>query len=264
MAVLFRIFLSKLLILITLVGFSYTHNIPLSTNSELDSSKTRKILMIGNSFTFYWNLPQVLECMFTIRNDNIEVDQKTIGGSNLSKHWKLNNEKDYFVDNYEYLILNDHSTYPLQNIDSCAKYIKLFVELSKKNQIIPLIYGTWEYPYLKNISKKRKSNTMEILDSLSRINQATYIPVGNAFQYIEQNYPNIQLYMDDQKHPSSNATYLASCVFYSMITGKSPLGLPRRFEGKNIDGKKIYYIITEKNTVQILQKVADKVTKDLR
>ena len=105
---------------------------------------------------------------------------------------------------------------------------------------------------------------MDILDSLSRINKATYIPVGNAFRYVEQNYPEINLYMDDDKHPSSNATYLASCVFYSMITGKSPIGLPRRFEGKNIDGKKIYYIITEKNIAPIIQKVANIVTKDLR
>ena len=45
--------------------------------------------MIGNSFTFYWNLPQVIECMFQERNKNITVDQRTIGGSNLAKHWML-------------------------------------------------------------------------------------------------------------------------------------------------------------------------------
>tara|TARA_B110000483_G_C18057727_1_gene489060 strand:- start:162 stop:956 length:795 start_codon:yes stop_codon:yes gene_type:complete len=264
MEVLFRILLSKALILIALVGFSATENLSLPKNNISDSSKTQKVLMIGNSFTFYWNLPQVLECMFSKRNENIEVDQKTIGGSNLAKHWRLNNANDYSIDNYEYLVLNDHSTNPLLNIDSCAKYIKLFAELARKNQTVPFVYGTWEYPYLKEISKKRTSNTMDILDSLSRINNATYIPVGNAFRYVEQNYPEINLYMDDDKHPSSNATYLASCVFYSMITGKSPIGLPRRFEGKNIDGKKIYYIITEKNIAPIIQKVANIVTKDLR
>ena len=40
--------------------------------------------------------------------------------------------------------------------------------------------------------------------------------------------------------------------------------LTRRFEGKNIDGKKIYYIITEKKTSPLLQEVADKITKDFR
>ena len=70
--------------------------------------------------------------------------------------------------------------------------------------------------------------------------------------------------MDDNKHPSPNATYLTACVFYSIISGKSPVGLPRRFQGKNIDGKKIYYIITEKNIYKTLQEVAEIVTIDIR
>ena len=49
-----------------------------------------------------------------------------------------------------------------------------------------------------------------------------------------------------------------------MITGNSPIGLPRRFEGKNVDGKKIYYIITEPIAAQTAQEVAEFVTKDLR
>ena len=49
-----------------------------------------------------------------------------------------------------------------------------------------------------------------------------------------------------------------------MISGKSPVGLPRRFQGKNIDGKKIYYIITEKNIYKTLQEVAEIVTIDIR
>ena len=264
MEVLFKILLSKIFILSILIGHCSHNKFSILNKSLIDSTKTRKVLMIGNSFTFYWNLPQVLECMFSKRNENIDVDQKTIGGSNLSKHWKLNSEEDYSIEKYDYLVLNDHSTNPLLNIDSCAKYIRKFVELAKENKSIPLIYGTWEYPYLKDISKNKKSNTMKILDSLSRINRAIYVPVGNAFKYIEENYPEINLYMDDDKHPSPNATYLASCVFYSMITGKSPIGLPRRFEGENIDGKKIYYIITEKNIAPVIQKVADLITEDLR
>ena len=45
-----------------------------------------------------------------------------------------------------------------------------------------------------------------------------------------------------------------------MITGDSPIGLPRRFEGKNIDGKKIYYIIIETKAAETAQKIAEKIT----
>ncbi len=159
MEVLFKILLSKIFILSILIGHCSHNKFCILNKSLIDSTKTRKVLMIGNSFTFYWNLPQVLECMFSKRNENIDVDQKTIGGSNLSKHWKLNSEEDYSIDKYDYLVLNDHSTNPLEKIDSCAKYIKLFTELAKESNTTPLIYGTWEYPYLRDISKNKKSNT---------------------------------------------------------------------------------------------------------
>lgn len=260
MELIFRSYIVLFFVLVSSSVYSSTNNHFTSS----DTLKTQKVLMIGNSFTFYWNLPQVIECMFKQSNKNITVDQRTIGGSNLAKHWRLNNQEDYSIEKYEYLVLNDHSTNPLINVDSSAKYIRKFVELAKENKTIPLIYGTWEYPYLKDISKNKKSNTMEILDSLSRVNQAIYVPVGNAFKYIEESYPEINLYMDDNKHPSPNASYLAACVFYSMITGENPIGLPRRFEGENIDGKKIFYIITEKNIAPTIQKVANLITKDLR
>ena len=47
----------------------------LSIKDEYSDSTKKKVLMIGNSFTFYWNLPQVLERMFFTNGYNIEVDQ---------------------------------------------------------------------------------------------------------------------------------------------------------------------------------------------
>ena len=78
----FRSFITSLLVLVSSSVYSSTNN-HFTSN---DSLKTKKVLMIGNSFTFYWNLPQVIECMFKEKNINITVDQKTIGGSNLAKH----------------------------------------------------------------------------------------------------------------------------------------------------------------------------------
>lgn len=236
----------------------------ISSINEVEKITFKKVLMIGNSFTFYWNLPQVLETMFDSSNIKIKVDQKTIGGSKLKEHWGYNKVESYNIKDYEFVVLNDHSTYPLNNIDTCSKYINLFTNYINEYNGQTFVYGTWEYPYLKKISSLRSYNTMDILDSLARLNNSKYVPVGNAFNYVEENYPHINLYMDDNKHPSPNATYLAACVFYSMISGKSPVGLPRRFQGKNIDGKKIYYIITEKNIYKTLQEVAEIVTNEIR
>ena len=190
----------------------------------------------------------------------LKVDQKTIGGSKLKEHWAYNKVESYNIKDYEFVVLNDHSTFPLNNIDTCSKYINLFTNYINKHNGQTFIYGTWEYPYLKKISSLRSYNTMDILDSLARLNNSKYVPVGNAFNYVEKSSKYKSIWMTI--HPSPNATYLAACVFYSMISGKSPVGLSRRFQGKNIDGKKIYYIITEKNIYKTLQEVAEIVTKE--
>ncbi len=227
---------------------------PIETN-------TNKVLMIGNSFTFYWNLPQVIERMLQENGFNFEITQQTIGGSQLKMHWDSNN---YNIEDYDYVILNDHSTYPLKEIDTSAKYINLFCDLAKKQNIEPFIFGTWEYKMLKELSKKTNRNTMSILDSLASINDATYVPVGNAFELAESKYPELDLFMDDNKHPSPNGTYLAACVFYSMLSKESCMGVARRFIGEDINGKKIYYIITETEASRKCQEIADLVTAPLR
>ena len=108
MELIFRSYIASFLLLVSSSVYSSTD----SDFTSNDSLKTKKVLMIGNSFTFYWNLPQVIECMFKERNKNITVDQRTIGGSNLAKHWMLNKKEDYSIEKYEYLVLNDHSTNP--------------------------------------------------------------------------------------------------------------------------------------------------------
>ena len=253
--------LSKYFILLPFLAVTLACNSPkVIEHPNIKEEKKQKLLMIGNSFTFYWNLPQVLEMMFEHKGIKISVDQKTIGGSKLKEHWNYHINENYNLDSYDFVVFNDHSTYPLLETDTCAKYLKLFTELASLNKTKPFVYGTWEYPYLKDISKNRNSNTMFKLDSLASSFNATYVPAGNAISYAEENYPELDLYMDDQKHPSPNATYLIACVFYSMLTGDSPIGLPRRFEGKNIEDKKIYYIITETKAAETAQKIAEKIT----
>ena len=260
-SLLMKLFISNLLFIL-LLGCSSAQK-ESEINPSLETKKT-KVLMIGNSFTFYWNLPQVIERMLQENGLNFEITQQTVGGSKLKMHWDFNTEDDYKIKDYDCVIFNEHSTYPLMEIDTSSKYFNLFCELAKKQNVEPYIFGTWEYEMLKEISQRSNSNTMSILDSLSQVNDAIYVPVGNAFKLAESKYPELDLFMDDNKHPSPNGTYLAACVFYSMLSKQSCLGVAKRFVGEDINGKKIYYIITETEASKKCQEIADLVTAPLR
>ena len=65
----------KIKVLLLFLCFFYLH-----------SQEKEKILFIGNSFTFYWNLPIQTEKMGLERGLLWEIHQSTAGGATLKDH----------------------------------------------------------------------------------------------------------------------------------------------------------------------------------
>lgn len=229
------------------------------------AQKQEKVLFVGNSFTFYWNLPSQLEKMVLEQNIVWDVNQSTAGGATLRDHWKGNKDlktKEILSQTtYDKVIFQDHSTYPIKNIDTTEYYfLKLKKLLNSQTKIY--LYATWHYPnfpvegLIIDDSKQIEINLRTISNKYKDIE---IIPVGRAFDLFSSKYPDIKLLTDDKKHPSHNGTYLAACVFYASLTGKSSKGLNRRYEDKDSNGKKIYYSIVEEIAASKLQAVADEI-----
>ena len=58
----------------------------------------------------------------------------------------------------------------------------------------------------------------------SKLIKLRMIPVGQAFLYINQNFPNINLYTEDLRHPSKEGTYLAALMIFTSLSNKTPIG----------------------------------------
>jgi hypothetical protein len=57
-------------------------------------------------------------------------------------------------------------------------------------------------------------------------NNALVIPAGLAFARAIAKQPELNLYVADKRHPSLAGTYLATCVVFAALTGRSPVGNP--------------------------------------
>ena len=49
-------------------------------------------------------------------------------------------------------------------------------------------------------------------------------PVGNAWYAAHVERPDLDLWAGDGRHPNRAGSYLAACVFYAELTGRSPTG----------------------------------------
>ena len=228
------------------------------------AQKKERILMVGNSFTFYYNLPITIEQFAKTKGLKWKINQSTASGATFKQHWQnkkgLKTTQRLKRKKYTQIIFQEHSTYPLTDIDTTQKYFKKLLKKVPVNTKKHL-YATWAYPKLQNKQNKAiTSVTIEdALRSVSPQSDVSILPVGRAFDLFQSRYPNQTLFTSDKKHPNPIGSYLAACVIFSKISGLSSLGLNRRVASKPRKGKTLYYFIVEKKMAENCQGIADEI-----
>ena len=223
---------------------------------------TEKVLFIGNSFTFYFNLPLVVESMAEVKGVDLDVYQSTASGVSLKDHWNGNEELSTRTilkhQSFSKVVLQDYSTNPVMNPGESMLYFKKFIDLLNSQGVEIFLYGTWPVPSMVEKPYPGIDPIQEALKPLVS-EGVRLVPVGSAFRLFQKEYPNISLFTSDNKHPSPVGVYLASCVFLKALTGVSPKGLYRRFDRKDENGKKVFLGMVEKTDAEKCQLIAEKV-----
>ena len=223
--------------------------------------ENQKILFIGNSFTFYWNLPSLVEKMSIERGLNWNVTHFTVPSATLKIHWN-NPDLISLLENedFDHIIVQEHSTNILTNADGNSKFY-----FDQIRSIIPVstqihFFSTWMYPSMEQFNIDNEEYPIE--GSIKDIIEGTttkLIPVGRAFKLFQEKHPQFSLLMEDEKHPNSNGSYLASCVILSHLSDESSVNLSKRYKGLDNKGVEIYYSIVEDEVLPFLQQISDEV-----
>lgn len=228
------------------------------------SNSSKQILFVGNSYTYFWNLPQQLNAMAAARDIPLMAYQSTAGGSNLGQHWRgeknLRSREIIQEKIFDVIIIQDHSMRSIEAPDSLMYFGKKMTDLIKSRNAAPYLYMTWSRiwdPYMQ-------APIQEAYEALGEATGAEVVPVGLAWQKARQLRPDLPLYDPDGSHPSPLGTYLTACVFFSTLTGESPVGLPNRLIAIDKEGEKLYLNIQSEEDALFCQKVAEDITRAYR
>jgi hypothetical protein len=181
-------------------------------------------LFIGNSFTYYHGLPKmVAELAKAGKQRSLRYDQETPGGCTLEKHWKDGKALTKIqARKWDFVILQEQSQGPLKKRDSMFDHAKKLDLEIKKQGSNTILYMTWAG---QNKPDDQAAISKAYLD-LSKELKAQLAPVGDAWEAAIKADKTLILHEKDKLHPNTTGTYLAACVFYATIYGKSPEGLP--------------------------------------
>jgi hypothetical protein len=215
---------------------------PAVTSLGPDFPKTA--LFIGNSFFYYNNgLPGHLSLMEKAADPEHKQDYRntmvTIGGSGFDWHdvesyFRPNAIGNYSFDEQNNVVFNKPGKLfdiaVMMDCSQCPIHPKLkpvFTEYSKKDSDIvrahgarPVFFMSWAYADKPEMI----AQLAEAYTIAGNANNALVIPAGLAFARAISRQPELNLYVADKRHPSLAGTYLASCVVFAALTGRSPVG----------------------------------------
>jgi hypothetical protein len=184
----------------------------------------RKILFIGDSFTYFQNgIYTHFEKLAAAAKPPLAVttDKSLFGGAFLHRLWDLK-EPVKSIDTAAYDVVVLQEDIPETTVADFREYAAKFVAEVRKNHARPVLFMAWAYSRLGWISMAEIAQAHR--DAAKELN-VDVAPVGFAWQQASKQRPGMDFYGPDREHPSIYGTYLATCVIYATIYNWDPSGL---------------------------------------
>ena len=192
----------------------------------------KKILFIGNSYTFFNDMPELFKALAKENGHEAEVISVTKGGRFLWQNIDLDDEFSHsvakaFEDEYDVAILQDQSLVAVDSPENFFRGIKSHFDRLRSKRV--LLYATWGRKAGSDKLTERNITSMEMYEKLdceyTRVADALGAElsnVGKAFKHVYTNFPEIDVYKPDLSHPSYLGSCLAAMVHYKTVYGEPP------------------------------------------
>lgn len=181
-----------------------------------------RVLIIGNSFTYFNDLPKLLST-----NLGTKVSSATKGSAHLSEHLSAETEQGAatlaLLDDgqWDYVVLQEMSTLPIDDQEQYLSDLSTFVDLVRERGAEPIIYATWAYNTGRWGAEAHGMTMQEMHDALQaafqEASELTGAPIANVGQAFADTGFDSSLYDEDGKHPSEKGSQLAADVIGQVI-----------------------------------------------
>lgn len=222
--------------------------VTLLSHSLVGISDSIKVLYLGNSHTFWHQLPQLTANLALANGDTIIFESNTPGGCTLghpSNGHLFNSTSRALIDslNWDYVVLQEHSlfavidhykntfTYPSalaldslikENYECTRTILQTIWGKKQGGQHCINSYCSIDFDDFSHMQDSLTANYLQIGNTISSI----IAPTGVAWQQSIKNGNPIELFDPDESHPSLAGHYLTACVYYAIMFKKSPQGIP--------------------------------------
>ena len=195
----------------------------------------KSILFVGNSYTFYHDMPQ---CIFApmAAEAGYEMDVRSVTCGGYKLEWYADQEnaegkrlREVIADrHFDCIVLQDHSLSTITDPAGFFSGIRAVKTLLEEHTDRFVLYSTWARkpgcPTLDEIGMTPREMTRHIAehyDEAARRFRMEVAHVGRAFEAYSLEHPEAELYFEDLHHSSALGSTIAAETILSTVTGLS-------------------------------------------
>jgi hypothetical protein len=226
------------IVLLLMIGFAH----------GAAAGKKRRVLFIGNSYTYVNTMPQIIADIATSMGDTVVWDMAAPGGAAFFDH--CNDPATLAkigAGGWDYVVLQEQSQTPAlpdaiiqgkfpfaRELDSqvnvyspCAETIFYMTWGRKNGDASNCSFYTVQYNWPWYCTYAGMDSVIRLrYRMMADSNKASLSPAGAVWHYIRGAHPAIELYDADGSHPSAAGSYAAACAFYVALFKKDPTAVP--------------------------------------
>jgi len=212
--------------------------------------KAERILILGNSLTFYNDSTQLLSEMIKQADPSLNyfITSAAWPGYTLDQHFVRQEVNVLLKKDWNTVILQGHSGASFEGKDYVINSVSKFLPLIEKCHAKPINIMTYADKFYFN-------NQSVISQSYREVDRKLKVPtiaVGDMYFHIQENYPDIELYSPDLHHPGPNGTFIYCLAIFKQLFGDEKFAKLADFAPKNFDPiicKKLYECVRDWDSI---------------
>ncbi|MBR2311289.1 MAG: hypothetical protein IKA47_12285 [Oscillospiraceae bacterium] len=193
------------------------------------------ILFIGNSYTYYNDMPAIFQTLCRDNGLDVTATAVTKGGRKLLSYKDPNDATtvkltEALKQHYDVCMLQEQSILPITDFDSFMEGLQFVKDMVGNQADRFILYATWgRKPGSATLLEHgwdTESMTEMLAESYKKAADhfgAEISPVGELFLAVSQQLPELELYNPDMTHPSYAGSALSALTHYYTIFKAFPV-----------------------------------------